>query len=105
MKTEEKEPEKYTLDQFKVLIFVPLSACGCCYENFLNRVFEVLNPYREHLDFSVEDAAGWTGNKYNIIRNCVVIEWNEDLRCEFLMFDKIHELKEFFDECVDFERE
>ncbi|MCP4762056.1 MAG: hypothetical protein GY870_09750 [archaeon] len=58
----------------KILIFVPLSACTCTYENFLNRVFNVMNPYMKHIDFEVLDIAGKESTKYNIIRETVIVK-------------------------------
>ena len=63
-------------NQIKVSIFVALSACSCNYENWLNRVFDVIMPIKDKVEFEVKDATGWESYKYNILQNTIMVEEN-----------------------------
>ena len=58
-----------------VAIFVPLSSCSCAFEKFLNRAFDILIPYKEHMDFEVKDIIGLERSKYKILgKETVMVE-------------------------------
>jgi hypothetical protein len=58
-------------------IFVPLSTCACVYQQFLDRVFEILHPYKHLINFQVKNGAGADADKYEIYQNTVVINGKE----------------------------
>ncbi len=58
-------------------IFVPLSTCACVYQQFLDRVFEILHPYKHSIIFQVKNGAGPDGDKYEIFQNTVVVDGKE----------------------------
>jgi hypothetical protein len=57
-----------------ISVFVPLSACSCVFEKFLNRAFDILIPYKEHMDFEVKDIIGPERAQYNIGKETVMVE-------------------------------
>ena len=57
-----------------ISVFVPLSACSCVFEKFLNRAFDILIPYKEFMDFEVKDVVGPERSKYKILRDTVMVE-------------------------------
>ncbi|MCK5343346.1 MAG: hypothetical protein KAR20_08070 [Candidatus Heimdallarchaeota archaeon] len=60
----------------QISVFVPLSACSCVFEKFLNRAFDILIPFKEHMDFEVKDITGPERSKYktNIGKETVMVE-------------------------------
>ena len=67
-----KNPTKLQLE-----IFVPLSACACVYQHYLDRVFAVLLPYKHLISFQVKNAVGAEADKYGIFQNTVVVNGRE----------------------------
>jgi hypothetical protein len=57
----------------RVLAIVPLSTCSCCYQDFLDRAFAAVLPYKASLDFSVKDVNSPEGDEYGIFQNSIVI--------------------------------
>jgi hypothetical protein len=57
-----------------ISVFVPLSACSCVFEKFLNRAFDILIPFKEHMDFEVKDIIGPERSQYNIGKETVMVE-------------------------------
>ncbi len=58
-------------------IFVPLSTCGCVYQQFLDRVFEIIHPFKHLITFQVKDGAGPVADKYEIFQSTVVVNGTE----------------------------
>ena len=50
-----KMSEKETNGKLKVDIYVPLDACACEWDKFMNRVFVELTPYIKHIDFDTKN--------------------------------------------------
>ena len=65
-------PPKLSLE-----IFVPLSTCACVYQQFLDRIFEVIHPFKHLITFQVKNGAGPDGDKYEIYQNTVVVNGTE----------------------------
>lgn len=83
-------------NQVKISIFVALSSCSCNYENWLNRVFDILMPYKDKIDFEVKDATGWESYKYNILQNTIMVEESEeDVVKNRIFFTEIDKFQEY----------
>ena len=54
-------------DKLKVEIFVPLDACACEWDKFMNRVFMELTPYIKHIDYDTKNLNSSTGSFSNIV--------------------------------------
>ncbi len=57
-----------------ISVFVPLSACSCVFEKFLNRAFDILIPFKEHMDFEVKDIIGPERSQFKIGKETVMVE-------------------------------
>ncbi len=79
----ERNPAKPHLE-----IFVPLSACACAYQHYLDHVFEVMLPYKQLVTFEVKNAAGPDADKYEIFQSTVVVNGVEK-------FSQISELENY----------
>lgn len=82
-------------NKIEMLVFVPLSACSCNYSAFMDRVFNAILPYRDHISMQTMDAQGEEAVKYKISQNSVVIV-NPPNQKEPLTFTNSIRLKDFF---------
>jgi len=64
-------------DKLKLSIFVPLNACACVYEHFINRVFSVIMEYMQFIDFTTKSLDSEEARELNLHENCVVLENNK----------------------------
>ncbi|MEJ2277672.1 MAG: hypothetical protein P8Y70_07980 [Candidatus Lokiarchaeota archaeon] len=69
---EERENNKLKVD-----IFVPLDACACNWEQFMNLVFKVLVEYRDTIDYKTKNLNSKEARKLNLNGNSVVIDGKE----------------------------
>jgi hypothetical protein len=60
------------------------------YENFLDRVMAVLNPYRENMTIEVKNAATPEGEKYNLFESTIIL--NGDRK-----FTRVDSLKRYIE--------
>ncbi|MHA1338449.1 MAG: hypothetical protein ACTSRZ_00665 [Promethearchaeota archaeon] len=56
-----------------VYVFVPLGNCTCMHNNFINKVFEIIIPYKQKIIFEVKNIASPLADKFNLIRNSIVV--------------------------------
>jgi len=61
-------------EKLKVDIYVPLDACACEWDKFMNRVFVELTPYIKHIDYDTKNLNSDEARQLNLHNNCVVIE-------------------------------
>ena len=81
-------------DKLKIFVFVPLSACGCNYTKFMDRMFAEFIPYKEHLDIEVKDIQGIEADAFLLFNNSVVIP-NPPIQEKSLIFTSFLELRKF----------
>ncbi|MFX1389309.1 MAG: hypothetical protein ACFE9Z_04505 [Promethearchaeota archaeon] len=65
----EEQPEKLKVD-----IYVPLDACACEWDKFMNRVFVELTPYIKYIDYDTRNLNSVEARDLNLHSNCVVID-------------------------------
>ena len=61
-------------DKLNVDIYVPLDACVCEWDKFMNRIFLELTPYMKNIDFETKNLNSEEARKFNITSKCVLIE-------------------------------
>ncbi|MFW9820185.1 MAG: hypothetical protein ACFFE5_11300 [Candidatus Thorarchaeota archaeon] len=67
--------EKETkVEKLKVDIYVPLDACACEWDNFMNRVFMELNPYIKHIDYDTKNLNSDHARQLNLRSKSIVID-------------------------------
>ena len=64
-----RNPEKLNID-----IFVPLSACSCEWDKFMNTIFTVITPYMKNVDFQTKDLNSEEARNQGVFGNCVVVD-------------------------------
>ena len=62
------------LDKLKVEIYVPLDACACEWDKFMNRVFVELTPYIKHIDYDTKNLNSEEARQLNLHSKCVVVD-------------------------------
>jgi len=79
MKSEElisipiKDNKKYP-KKLKVEIYVPLDACACEWSQFMNRVFAVLTPYINYIDYDTKNLNSEEARQLNLHNKSIVID-------------------------------
>jgi hypothetical protein len=90
-----KEIKMGDTNEIYIEIFVPLSSCSCVYDSYLDQVFKILNPYKNHVKFEVKNADSPEGDKYNILQNSIIINKNGNKKYSLDEFEAF--LKRRFD--------
>ncbi|MHC1591004.1 MAG: hypothetical protein ACXQS8_02890 [Candidatus Helarchaeales archaeon] len=61
-------------NKLRIDIYVPLDACACMYETFINQVFKVLIEYIRQIDFETKSINSEEARRLKINQNAVVID-------------------------------
>ncbi len=69
-----KISEEKELKKLKVEIYVPLDACACEWDKFMNRVFVELTPYIKHIDYDTKNLNSEEARQLNLHSKCVVVD-------------------------------
>jgi hypothetical protein len=62
------------MKKLKVTVFVPLSACACSYSHFMNKVMEIILPFRSQIEFDVLNIDSPEADKYKLFQIAVVLQ-------------------------------
>ena len=60
--------------KLKIDIFVPLDACACEWDKFMNRIIVELTPYIKHIEYDTKNLNSKEARKLNLHNNCVVVD-------------------------------
>lgn len=60
--------------KLKVDIYVPLNACACEWDKFMNRIFAVLTPYIKYIKHDTKSLNSDEARELNLRSNSVVID-------------------------------
>ncbi|MFX1501925.1 MAG: hypothetical protein ACFFDH_13255 [Promethearchaeota archaeon] len=72
-------------DKLKVEIFVPLDACACEWDKFMNRVFIELTPYIKHIDYDTKNLNSDQARHLNLRNKCIVIDGEKIFTSSFTL--------------------
>ena len=61
-------------EKLKIDIYVPLDACACEWDKFMNRAFEVITPYIKYIKYDTKNLNSDEARKLNLHSNCIVID-------------------------------
>ena len=67
--SKEKESKK-----LKVEIYIPLDACACEWDKFMNRVFIELTPYIKYINYDTKNLNSEEARQLNLHSKCVVVD-------------------------------
>ena len=68
------DPKSPKANKLKVDIYVPLDACSCVWDHFMNQVFAVLTPYIKYINQDTKNSNSEEARKLKIIGSCVVVD-------------------------------
>jgi len=74
-------------NKLKVDIYVPLEACACEWDQFMNRIFTVLTPYIKYINHYTKNLNSEEARRLNLHENCVIIEGKKKITSSY-MFEK-----------------
>ncbi|MFX0025711.1 MAG: hypothetical protein ACFE8M_04790 [Candidatus Hermodarchaeota archaeon] len=60
--------------KLRVDIYVPLDACACEWDKFMNRVFAVLTPYIKHINYDTKNLNSEEARNLDLHGNTIVID-------------------------------
>ncbi len=78
--------------KLKVDIYVPLDACACEWDKFMNRIFKELTPYIKLIDHNTKNLNSDEARRLNIRSNCVVIDGEQKIPSSFLLKKELPKL-------------
>ncbi len=79
-------------NKLKVDIYVPLDACACVWDDFMNRMFEVLTPCIKKIDYNTKNLNSEEARKLKLHGNCVVVNGKIKFTSSYLLKDKLPNL-------------
>ncbi len=88
----QQDSELQKENKLKVDIYVPLNACACQWEGFMNLIFQVITPYNKYITFDTKNLDSEEARKLNLHSNSVVIDRNEIFTTSFTLKKKLPEL-------------
>lgn len=71
--------------KLKVDIYVPLDACACEWDKFMNRIFEVITPYLKFIDYNTKNLNSDEVRNLNLHGKCVVIDGRKIITASYLL--------------------
>ena len=89
-----KSEQKVIENKLQVDIYVPLNACACQWEQFMNLVFQVLTGYMKYIKFETKNLDSEDARKLNLHGNSIVIDRKEILTSSFALKKKLPEILE-----------
>ena len=78
--------------KLNVDIFVPLDACACEWDKFMNRIFMVLTPYIKYINHETKNINSDEARRLNIRGNCVVIDGVKKIPSSVLLKSELPKL-------------
>lgn len=60
--------------KLKIDIYIPLDACACEWDKFMNRIFVVLTPYIKYIDYDTKSLNSEEARAHNLHGNSIVVE-------------------------------
>jgi len=79
-------------DKLKLDVYVPLDTCSCMWDGYMNRVFEVMTPYINLINFNTKSVNSDEAKSKNIYGNCVLIEDKHKLSSSCALKKRLPEL-------------
>jgi hypothetical protein len=71
--------------KISVDIFVPLDACACEWDKFMNRAFEAITPYIKHIRYATKNLNSEEARNLNLHGNSVVIDGERKFTATYML--------------------
>ncbi|MFX1310793.1 MAG: hypothetical protein ACFE8C_13915 [Promethearchaeota archaeon] len=72
-------------NKLKVEIYIPLDACACEWDKFMNRIFEVLTPYMKYIKYNTKNLNSDEARNLNLHGNCVMVDGDKKYTTSYLL--------------------
>jgi len=79
-------------EKLKVDIYVPLDACACEWDKFMNRVFVELTPYIKHIDHDTKNLNSKEARQLNLHNKCIVVDGEKKYSSSFTLKKELPKL-------------
>jgi hypothetical protein len=87
-----KISEELGSKKLKVDIYVPLDACACEWDKFMNRIFVELTPYIQHIDYDTKNLNSEEARQLNLRNKCIVIDGERKFTSSFTLKKELPKL-------------
>ena len=81
-----------TSKKLKVDIYVPLNACACEWDKFMNRIFVELTPYIKHIDYDTKNLNSKEARQLDLHNNCVMVDGKKKFTSSFTLKKELPKL-------------
>ncbi len=71
------DQSKESTNKLQVDIYVPLNECACLWDQFMNKVFEVLTPYMKHITFNTKNVNSEEARQLKVLSKSIIINGGE----------------------------
>lgn len=71
--------------KLKVDIYVPLDACACEWDKFMNRAFIELTPYIKDIDYDTKNLNSEEARNLNIRSKCIMVDGEKKFSSSFVL--------------------
>lgn len=78
--------------KLKIDIYVPLDACTCEWDKFMNRIFEILTPFLKFIDYKTKNLNSEEARDLNLHGKCVVIEGKKVITASYLLKNELNNI-------------
>ena len=78
--------------KLKVDIYVPLDACACEWDKFMNRVFVELTPYIKYIDYNTKNLNSLEARNLNLYNKCIVVDGEKKFSSSFTLKKELPKL-------------
>jgi hypothetical protein len=72
-------------NKLKIDIYVPLDACACEWDKFMNRIFEIMTPYLKYIDYDTKNLNSDEARNLNLHGKCLVIDEQIIITASYLL--------------------
>lgn len=76
----DKDNSKISVD-----IYVPLDACACEWDKFMNRAFEAITPYIKHIQYETKNLNSEKARELHLHGNSIVVDGNRKFTATYLL--------------------
>jgi len=78
--------------KLKVDIYVPLDACACEWDKFMNRVFAELTPYIKYIDYDTKNLNSLEARNLKLHNKCIVVDGEKKFSSSFTLKKELPKL-------------
>ncbi|MFW9880352.1 MAG: hypothetical protein ACFFG0_45345 [Candidatus Thorarchaeota archaeon] len=87
-----KISEEIDTKKLKIDIYVPLDACACEWDKFMNRIFVELTPYIKYIDYDTKNLNSEEARQLNIHEKCIVVDGEKKFNSSFILKKELPKL-------------